>query len=66
MDMGLPPGSKTCKSTFLAIPVMELSREGYKIRKVFWPKINCSQMKLLNFENWSSGELSKIGHNFRK
>ena len=25
-----------------------------------------SQMKLLNFENWGSGELSKIGHHFRK
>ena len=24
-------------------------------------KINCSQIKLLNFENWSSGDLSKIG-----
>ena len=23
-------------------------------------------MKLLNFENWSSGELSKNGHHFRK
>jgi hypothetical protein len=23
-------------------------------------------MKLLNFENWSSGKLSKIGHHFRK
>ena len=23
-------------------------------------------MKLLNFENWSSGEQSNIGHNFRK
>ena len=23
-------------------------------------------MKLLSFENWSSGELSKIGHHFRK
>ena len=22
-------------------------------------------MKLLNFENWVSGELSKIGHHFR-
>ena len=27
------------------------SREGYKIRKVFWLKINCSQMKLPNLEN---------------
>ena len=23
-------------------------------------------MKLLNFENWSSGELSKIGHYFKE
>ena len=23
-------------------------------------------MKLPNFENWSNGELSKIGHHFRK
>ena len=23
-------------------------------------------MKVLNFENWSDGELSKIGHRFRK
>jgi hypothetical protein len=29
-------------------------------------KINCSQIKLLNFENWSGGEMSKIGHHFRK
>ena len=35
-------------------------------QKGFWLKINCSQMKVLNFENWSSGELSKIGHHFRK
>ena len=48
----------------MAIPVVEFSRNGYKIR--FWLKINCSQMKLLNFENWSSGELSKIGHQLRK
>jgi hypothetical protein len=34
--------------------------------KGFWLKINCSQMKLLNFENWSSGELLKKGHYFRK
>ena len=50
----------------MAIPVVEFSREGSKIRKVFWLKINCSQMKLLNFENWSIGELSKIEHHFRK
>ena len=53
----------------MAIPVVEISREGYKMRG-FWLKINiCTQRKSLNFENfenWSSGELSKIGHNFRK
>ena len=31
-------------------------------KKYFWLKINCSQIKLLNFENRSSGELSQIGH----
>ena len=39
---------------------------GIQNEKDFWLKINCSQLKLLNFENWSSGELSKIGHHFRK
>ena len=35
-------------------------------KKGFWLKINCSQMKLLNFEDWSSDEPSKIGLHFRK
>ena len=47
----------------MAFPVVEFSRQGYKI---FWLKINCIQMKLPNFDNWSNGELSKIGHQFRK
>ena len=34
----------------MAIPIVEFSREGYKFR--FWLKINCSQLKLLNFANW--------------
>ena len=50
----------------MAIPVVEFSRERYKIIKVFWLKINCSHMKLLNFENWSSGKLSNIGHHYSK
>ena len=33
------------------IRVVEFSREGYKIRKVVWVKINCSKMKSLNFVN---------------
>ena len=32
--------------------------------KGFWPKINCSQMKLTNFVSSSGDGLSKIGHYF--
>ena len=39
---------------------------GIQNKKRFWQKINFSQMKSLNFENWSNCELSKIGHHFRK
>ena len=47
--------------------VVQFSIEGYKIRKVFgYIEINYSQMKLPNFDNWSNGELSKVGHHFRK
>ena len=30
----------------------------------FWPRINCSQTKLPNFEFPSGDGLSKIGHDF--
>ena len=30
----------------------------------FWPKINCSQIKLPNFVSSSGGGSSKIGHDF--
>ena len=39
---------------------------GGKKLEIFLPKNQNTQRKLLNFENWSSGELSKIGHNFIK
>ena len=39
----------------MAIPVVEFSREGYKIRKVFVLTINYTQMKSLNFANWCNG-----------
>ena len=32
----------------------------------FLPKNQHTQRKLLNFENWVNGEVSKIGHNFSK
>ena len=38
---------------------------GIQNYKGFWLKINCSQMKSSNFDTWSSGKLSKIGHHFR-
>ena len=41
----------------MAIPVVEFSREGYQI---VWLNMNCSQMKLPNLENWSSGELFNL------
>ena len=40
---------------FMAIPIVVFPRKGYKIRKVF----GCSQVKVLNFENWSNGKVSK-------
>ena len=43
----------------MAIPVVEFLREGYKIRKTFWLKINCIQIKSLNFVNWLNEEVSK-------
>ena len=30
----------------------------------FWPRINCSQMKLPDFESTSGDSLSKIGRHF--
>ena len=34
--------------------------------EIFLPKNQHTQSKLLNFENWVSGEVSKIGHHFSK
>jgi hypothetical protein len=47
----------------MAIPVVKFSREGYKIKKILL-KNQHTQRKLLNFENWCSDEVSKIGHHF--
>ena len=43
------------------IRVLGFSRGVYKIIR-FLPEDQHTQRKLLNFENWCSGELSKIGH----
>ena len=47
----------------LVIWIVEFSKKGYKIRR-FLAKNQHIQRKLSNFENWSSGELSKIGDHF--
>ena len=41
-------------------------KRGMKCKKGFWLKINCSQKKLVNFENCISGKLSTIRQHFRK
>ena len=48
----------------MAIPVVEFS----KIQKLekFLDKNQHTQRKSLNIDNWCRGELSKIGHHFRK
>ena len=38
---------------------------GTKLER-FFPKNQHTQRKLLNFENWVSGEMSKIRHHFSK
>ena len=38
---------------------------GTKLER-FLPKNQHTQRKLLSFENWFSGEVSKIGHRFSK
>ena len=49
----------------MAIRVVEFSKGGYKILKSLL-KNQHTQRKLLNFENWVNGEVSKIRHHFIK
>ena len=46
-------------SLHYGIPGCGVFKGGIQNQKGFWIKINCIQMKLPNFENWSNGELSK-------
>ena len=47
----------------MAIRVVEFSNGGYKLER-FLRKNHYTQRKLLSFEFWINGELSKIGHHF--
>ena len=42
----------------MAVRVVEFTNAGYKIRKIFAYELTY-QRKLLNFENWVNGEVSK-------
>ena len=46
----------------MAIPVMEFESGDTKLER-FLPKNQHTQRKLLNFENWCSGEVSKKSQN---
>ena len=47
----------------MAVRVVEFSSDGTKL-EIFLQKNQHTQRKLLNFEFWINGELSKIGHHF--
>ena len=49
----------------MAIRVVEFSKGVAKL-EIIKPKNQHTQRKLLNFENWVNGEVSKTGHQFRK
>ena len=49
----------------MAIQVVEFSNGGTKLER-FLPKNQHTRRKILNFENWVNGEVSKIGHHFSK
>ena len=46
------------RASIMAVRVVELSNEGYKL-EIFLPRNQHIQRKLLNFEFWINGELSK-------
>ena len=49
----------------IAVRVVEFSNGGTKLER-FMSKNEHTQRKLLNFENWVNGEVSKIGYHFSK
>ena len=68
----LNPTLKDCELQELEIPQPSLWQYGlWRFRmggttlERFLPKNQHTQRKLLNFENWVNGVVSKIGHQFR-
>ena len=54
---------ETATVMVMAIRTVEFSSGGTKLER-FLDKNQHTQRKLLNFEFWINGELSKIGHHF--
>ena len=52
-------------STLWQFGLWSFQAGGTKLER-FVPKNQYTQRKFLNFENWVNGEVSKIGHHFRK
>ena len=50
----------------MEIQVVEFSSGGIQNWKDFLPKNQHARRKILKLENWCNGEVSKIGHHFRK
>ena len=48
----------------MVVRVVEFSIEGTKVER-FLAKNQLKSDEIIKFENWSNGELSKIGHQFR-
>ena len=49
----------------MVVRVVEYSSGGTKLERIL-PKNQHTHRKLLNFENWDNGKLSKIGCHFSK
>ena len=49
----------------MAIRIVEFSSGSTKLDRFLGTKQH-TQRKLLNFENWANGKVSKIEHHFRK
>ena len=48
----------------MVVQIVEFSNRGTKLERCLL-KNQHTQRKLLNFENWCNGEMSKIGYHFR-
>ena len=49
----------------MVVQVVKFLNGGTKLER-FLLKNQHAQSKLLNFDNWINGEVSKVGHHFRK